>query len=343
MSSYSTRMRNELQHFSTAYTHSMYGTEQATSGKGRLRDSETPSADLCGMFASALSDHARATLAQLPPTPGEQTFNYASRCLGALLTTTPPDFLSRADSLNVARPLRVLSLCAGAARIEEQILRHSTHPIQMTLLDASRDLVQRAADRMAEVAPTHTVDCLVGDINQGLPGDLTYDVILCVSALHHVAELETVLAQCNARLSEEGEFWSIGEQVGRNGNRLWPEALQAANTAFSRLPPHLRRNAHTGQADTSIADTDYSTGCFEGIRSEELDDLLDRYFVPVHIYRRNAFLWRLIDATYGDNFHLDRPDELAHLHDLIVAEVVHWATGGRSTELHGVFRKKTVR
>ena len=71
--------------------------------------------------------------------------------------------------------------------------------------------------------------------------------------------------------------------------------------------------------------------------------MLEAHFVPEHVYKRNAFLWRLVDATYSDNFDLRRDDDLRALRSLVVAEAVHWATGGRSTELHGVYRKKTLR
>lgn len=56
-----------------------------------------------------------------------------------------------------------------------------------------------------------------------------------------------------------------------------------------------------------------------------------------------CFLWRLVDATYVDNFDLGRADDVAWVRHLVVDEVVHWARGGRATELHGIYRKKTVR
>jgi len=215
--------------------------------------------------------------------------------------------------------------------------------VRLTLLDASEELIQRAADRLSRAGSGHTVDCLIGDVNRGLPGNDRYDVIVCVSALHHVADLETVLAQANERLVDEGEFWSIGEQIGRNGNRLWPDALVAANHAFAQLPERLRRNAHSGVVDATVSDHDFSVASFEGIRSEELETMLEAHFVPVHVFKRNAFLWRLVDSTYGGNFDLAVDADLAALRQLVVAEAVHWATGGRSTELHGVYRKKTLR
>jgi SAM-dependent methyltransferase len=345
LSGYQQRVAAEIAHFSgAAYTHAMYGPTPDPTGKGTVHSASNEHGAAVGADLEQRHEgDALARLVKLPPAPGEATFVYAMRALGTLLPTTPPDFLNRADRLTGPRPLRMLSLCSGAARIEEQILANAKQAIHLTLLDASRDLIQRAADRLTTAAPHHRVDCLVGDVNRGLPGDDQFDVIVCVSALHHIADLERVFADIGGRLAEGGEFWSIGEQIGRNGNRLWPEAQVAANRAFARLPDRLRRNAHTGRADARLNDDDFSIGCFEGIRSEELETMLEAHLLPVDVYKRNAFLWRLVDATYADNYRLDAAEDLQHLRELVAAEFAHWATGGRATELHGVYRKKELR
>ena len=345
LSSYEARLRNEVQHFSgAAYTHKMYGDSAASTATGDVTTAgaaieERPERHL----AAAVAKRVTATLAAMEPLPGEVTFNYAMRALGTVLPMQPPDFLTRANRLGGDRPLRMLSICAGAGRVEEEILKHATRPIHMTLLDASRELIERASGRLAAVGSQHAVDCMVADVNGGFPGASQFDVVVCVSALHHIADLETVLAHVNGRLEETGEFWSIGEQIGRNGNRLWPPTLAAANQAFAQLPPHLRKNRLSGAIDTGISDRDFSVGCFEGIRSEELEAQLEAHLIPVDLYKRNCFLWRLVDTTYADNFDLAKAEDLACLRQLVVAEAVHWATGGRATELHGVYRKKTVR
>jgi SAM-dependent methyltransferase len=344
LTSYAHRVQNEAKHFAGAlYAKAMLGDLEAgpDRGDGILRAATR--GDATTDFAADLGRRAEALLATMPPAPGENAFAYAMRGLGALLPITPPDFFARARERSSKGPMSILSLCAGAARVEEQILAHCQGPVRLTLLDASEELIQRAADRLSRTGSGHTVDCLIGDVNRGLPGNDRYDVIVCVSALHHVADLETVLAQTNERLVDDGEFWSIGEQIGRNGNRLWPDALLAANRAFAQLPERLRRNAHSGLVDASVSDHDFSVASFEGIRSEELETMLEAHFVPVHVFKRNAFLWRLVDSTYGGNFDLAVAAHLAALRQLVVAEAVHWATGGRSTELHGVYRKKTLR
>jgi len=344
LSGYEFRMCNEAQVFSgTAYTHAMYGQSAPGSRNGVVRAAAITGCSGDAKFLETQADRIRERLMTLAPAPNEVAFNYAMRALGSLLPTTPPDFFARAKRLNQSKSLRILSICAGAARIEEQILDHCGGTVELTLLDASPDLIQRAADRLIGAHPDRRVECLIGDVNSGLPGDGLFDVIVCVSALHHVADLEVVLAQINQRLTDDGEFWSIGEQIGRNGNRLWPDAYAAANRVFSALPDRLRRNAHTGKIDSVLTDQDFSAGCFEGIRSEELEHLLESYLVPDHVYKRNAFLWRLVNAAYSDNFSLDRAEDLEHLRELIRGEALHWVSGGRSTELHGVYRKKFLR
>ncbi|MFN8737944.1 MAG: class I SAM-dependent methyltransferase [Betaproteobacteria bacterium] len=337
---YRFRMANEVSNFSgQAYTHRMYG-DNAGNEDVRGPVKSDPIHALRPVDQAGMRNSVKARLEQLPAERGETAFVYAMRALGSLLPITPPNFFERIARLNEAKPLRVLSIMAGAARIEQQLVESCKGAVELTLMDASPDLIGRAAGRLTDVRPGVRVECLVGDVNAGLPGECEFDIVVCVSALHHVANLENVLTQINDRLTLDGEFWSIGEQIGRNGNRLWPEALAVANEAFGRLPERLRKNAHTGKVDLVISDRDYSHGCFEGIRSEELETLLEAYMVPHDVYKRNAFLWRLVDATYSDNFNLEAAEDLNHLRDLVVAEAIFWSRGGRSTEMHGVFRKK---
>jgi SAM-dependent methyltransferase len=343
---YGTRLQREGQHFSgTAYTHPIYGRSvipREGSGSTAVETAVPIVAGGRSDFRDRETMRAKAILAALTPGEQELAFDFAMRGLTALLPMAPPNFFQRAADMSAARPLTMLSLCAGAARIEEMIIAYCQGPVTLTLQDASLDLIGRAAERLQAVRPNTSVRCLVGDVNNGLPGQGEFDVILCVSGLHHVADLEGVLSQINERLADTGEFWSIGEQIGRNGNRLWPEARLVADQAMAMLPERLRKNAHTGRIDDVLDDRDYSINCFEGIRSEELESLLEAYLVPVQVYKRNAFLWRLIDTTYIDNYSLRSDDDVAHLKQLVLMEAVHWLCGGRSTELHGVYAKKRI-
>ncbi len=342
LSNYTARLQNEISHFSgTSYTHSMYQEGKITGKEDNAaieRAGHSRIDTASEMFLREQSEKLRKNIDVIDPAPGESVFSYSQRCLGLAIPLTPPDFFARAAELSRGQTLRMLSLCSGAARIEEMVLKHSAGPVELTLFDASEDLLKRSAARFAESG--HIVRYLIGDVNDGLPGTGQFDVIVCVSALHHIANLERVISQINVRLSPRGEFWSIGEQIGRNGNRLWPETLEAANRALAKLPEKFRRNSHTGEVDDQFPDDDFSVSCFEGIRSEEISAILEAYLLPVDVYKRNCFLWRLTDTTYCDNYDLTSANDLQHLRELILAEALHWVSGGRGTELHAVYKRK---
>lgn len=343
LANYQTRLANEMGCFSSSsYLHPIYGNDESVAGNGNLQTHFRRLSQYDSDREKLLQSLARKRLCLIDPLPGEVAFNYAMRSLSSLLPHTPPDFFSRVKGRSNNGAIRILSILAGAARIEAQLLSHCSGAVELVLLDASTELIQRAADTLSILRDGITVTCLVGDINEGLPLDRQFDIIICVSALHHVARLELVLSQINECLADDGEFWSIGEQIGRNGNQLWPDACQMADIAFSGLPEKYRRNAYSGLIDEQLSKQDYSIGCFEGIRSEELESLLEAYLLPVHLYKRNAFLWRLVDATYSDNYDLCREEDMHYLRGLVAAEAAHWTCGGRSTELHGIYRKKML-
>jgi len=223
--------------------------------------------------------------------------------------------------------------------VERGILEAARVPIEITLFDINPELMGRAA---ATLAPFARVFGVVGDVNEigREMFDCTYDVVMCVSGLHHVVELETVLATASRLLVPRGEFWIVGEQIGRNGNRMWPEVRAAANAAFAVLPKALRKNANDGSTDDVIRENDFSATSFEGIRSEEIERLLAAVFEPVETYRRNCFLWRLVEPTYYANYDLTDEAHLLALHGLIAAEYAIWRQGGRPVEAWNVYRRR---
>ena len=184
---------------------------------------------------------------------------------------------------------------------------------------------------------------MLGDVNAISAeqfGNLTFDVAMFVSGLHHVVEIEHVLQTVTELLVPNGEFWIIGEVIGRNGNQLWPEALDAANRIFSRLPERFRHNSSTGKVDSSVPEIDFSANSFEGIRSEEIESLLLRYLDPVEMWRRNCFLWRLVNVAYFPNYDLNSQEDRYIVLSLVAAEYNLWKSGGRPTESHSIFRRR---
>jgi SAM-dependent methyltransferase len=200
--------------------------------------------------------------------------------------------------------------------------------------------MREAADSLSSVAETSGI---LGDVNAlsaGQFGNKTFDIVLFVSGPHHVVEIEHVLQEISELLLPNSEFWIIGEAIGRNGNRLWPEALEAANLVFSSLPERYRRNALTGKVDSTIPETDFSANSFEGIRSEEIELLLLRYFDPVEMWRGNCFLWRLVNPAYFGNYNLRDKEDRQVVLSLVAAEYNLWKRGGRPAQSYSVYRNR---
>lgn len=339
------RLKNESSHFSgDVYHHAMYkdGQSESSFSKNQKIKYEIKTAISATSHDANYLQECKHYLAQqlekMEVNPNELAYNFGMRCLGSLLPISPPNFFDRIKKMSSTKPLKILSICSGDAHIEKRLLENCDQPIEITLLDANLELTQRAAKRLSN--STHTINYLIGDINDGLPGEELYDIVICVSALHHIVNLELILSQINRRLNTGGEFWSIGEQIGRNGNRLWPDAKNIVDHLFSTLPQQYRKNAHTQFIDHSLPDCDFSTESFEGIRSEEIDILLDSYFLPIQTYKRNCFLWRMLDTAYLANYDLNAPSDVQLLKTLVVEEVAHWISGGRPTELHAIYSKK---
>lgn len=331
------RSHNEIEHFSSVYRHSMYSEVQNKQAKVALSQSR-PVRKL--IDAPVLMDELKSSvvLSDVLPLTSESPYDYATRLLGNGIAQTAPDFAKRLKLRSESgRIVRVLSLCSGAARFEASFSSQVGNNVEWSLLDINVDLLGIAS---SQFPPSIKVDLIEANVNELNSTAEKWDVILCISALHHVVELERLFKFCHDSLNEDGEFWSIGENVGRNGNRLWPEARVGANIFFKQLPEKYRVLRHDKKVVDEIPDDDFSVGCFEGIRSEDIENTLDRWFQPVDVYRRNCFLWRLINLAFSDNFDLNNAVDRMWIIRMVDAELNHYIADGRGTELHGVYKPR---
>lgn len=330
------RAQNEIEHFSAVYRHSMYSEVQdsrAEAATGHLRAIRR-----LGTRDAAESPDIGLIQGDVLPEPGETAYAYASRLLASGISQAPPDFGRRLKSrARAGRVVKVLSLCSGAARIEADFAAAAGRNVSWSLLDMNADLLGLASRQFASVT---SLDLIEANVNELTCSGEKWDVILCVSALHHVVELERVMKFCHDSLDDGGEFWSIGEYVGRNGNRLWPEARYEANKLFKQIPARYRWNHHANRTDEELPDNDCAVSTFEGIRSEEIESALDKWFSPVDVYRRNCFLWRLVNLAYADNFDVQKSEDRSWIIRMVNAELTYFRSGGRATELNGVYRPR---
>jgi len=332
------RIENEIAHFSATYREEMYSdiqNRQSEIAKGCERKIR--------IFEGGVDhviDEYEVDFEDVLPDEGESTYAYAARLMRMKITTPLPDYVNRLrEKVRACGNIKVLSICSGAARIEAELAAAVPHGVEWALLDINEDLLQLAA---RQFSPSIKLDLIKADANHLSPNREKWDVILCVSALHHLVELENVMSYIANSLNEDGEFWSIGEAVGRNGNRLWPEAKKVADVLFSGLAENYRLNAYTKKIDSILPDNDFSITSFEGIRSEEILSHLDRWFKPIEVYCINCFLWRTINLAYSKNFNICQINDRKLIAEMVRAEMQYYRKGGRGTELFGVYKRRDL-
>lgn len=337
-SQYDWRLQNEAGHFTDAYAAGLYSPGPPPSDTAarveNMADSIAPSVDLMHHAETYQRD-----LVELAPQDGESSYAYAARLLAHLIPGPHIDFAAHLAQIGqMDRPFRLLSLCAGAARVEEMLLRGAGVPVELTLIDLNDELLRQAAARMPAGTAVTPLRGRAEDLSAVTHGP--YDAVCFVSGLHHVVDLEHVLRQVRSVLVQDGELWLIGEQLGRNGNRMWPDARHVAERVFAGLPERLRMNRNTARVDERLPDLDFGTSGFEGVRSEDLEQALARFFVPVRRTLRNCFMWRITDLAYIENFDLKRPDDVDEIRRIVAEEFAFYANGGIGCELNGIYRDK---
>lgn len=316
------RIANEMAHFASAYDHPLYA-ERDRNARG-----ECPIASPVPLTAARTGD-------ELAPRPQEHVFTYATRMLQKHLRHRPPDFASRLRLRRSGNPLRVASLCAGTAQVEASILRGAQVPVEITLVDISDKLLEQARRCMPENVTTRL---LIQDVNELDLEPNYYDVVACVSGIHHAVELERIWRNVRNALRRDGELWLIGEQIGPNGNRLARPDYAVANEVFRSLPGSYRHNAHTGVIDDDLPNVDCSEATFEGIRSQDIEHTAERFFLSEHAIKRNCFLWRLLNQAYSGNYDLAVEEDWRRVLSLVQAELDHFRNGGTPVELFAVYR-----
>lgn len=338
-SQYDWRLSNEASRFAGVYDDAIYA------GRVRHHGATRAEGGVDVVSQDPLQERMRrllvaeGMLSGIHPYAGESPLAFGGRLLSRLIGPPRPDFVSRIVNRRAGKPLRVLSLCSGTAGVEAALLASVPGDVDLTLVDVSPGLLAEASQRQP---PNVVVRTVVATVENYIPPVGWFDVVCFVSGLHHVIELESVLGRIASSLNAHGELWLIGEQVGRNGSRLHSDAMLLAGPIFADLPERLRWNRESQRVDEHFPNPDYSTSCFEGIRSADIPDALSRWFLPVEVDLRNCFLWRFVNLTYAANFDLTRDDDVGHLKRIAAADAVFWSMGGRGTELNGVFRPKTI-
>jgi len=250
------------------------------------------------------------------------------------------NFHVRARQLTNERKIDVLTVCCGRAQTEAALFKNSRFRPNITLCDINEDLLNLGAEQLKDTAD---VDIILGDANIVKLPKKKYDVVICVAGLHHIVELEHLMGQVAKSLKDGGEFWSIGEYVGRNGARLWPEVYPIANAIFHRLPDKYKHNNLSKDRPVveNISDVDCSATSFEGIRAEDIETVLAELFDVVHVNRWSTICWKIISPTYVDNYDIEDEKDRELVEELVNIDVALLKSGvSRPHGMRGIYTPK---
>ena len=167
---------------------------------------------------------------------------------------------------------RACSLGSGASQIERELTRLGAVD-RWDLYDISRLVMFRAKLSMGR--HWRRVNTHVTDVNRVSLPQNTYDLILCNACLHHFVELERIMDEISAALTEEG-LLAVWEFVGEK--RLqWCEArLAFQNALLDEVPEEFRASS-----DARILRPEISMlSPFEAARSDDIPALLQERFRP---------------------------------------------------------------
>jgi SAM-dependent methyltransferase len=139
-----------------------------------------------------------------------------------------------------------------------------------------------------------------GDFNRWR-ASRTYDGIIANQSLHHVVNLEGLLAEVRRGLAPRA-FFIVDDMIGRNGHMRWPEALAAVRRFWRELPSEYRYNRQLERHEPTYRNHDCSTESFEGVRAADILPLLVERF-RFHLFIGFANVVDVfVDRAFGHSF-----------------------------------------
>ena len=134
-----------------------------------------------------------------------------------------------AEAAALATPLAksVLDVGCGGGNYVLKLLEHSP-ALDVTLLDLSRPMLERAHDRVQQ-AGAGAISLMQGDIREADIGKDQYDIIVASAVLHHLreeAEWKAVFTKLYQALKPDGSLWVYD---------LIEQSIPALNATMHRL------------------------------------------------------------------------------------------------------------
>lgn len=244
---------------------------------------------------------------------------------------------------------RLLSVGCGYGGIELEIARKLRKPFELVAVDLNpRIFIEAERRAKSEGLNLHfkSLDLNFIDIQPEV-----FDVIYAHASLHHVLNLEHLFSRLYHGLIKNGRF-VIRDIIGKTQVLFWKENVEFTASLIKKMPRHYRPrdgkkfwrnfwfNPYT--IIPKYKEPSRQDG-MEGIRQEEIEPLMAEWFIPIKVFRYNAYMRMICTNEFlGTRLNPDKDDDREYLEGLIKLELQQIEKGKlRPTEMFGVFKKKT--
>jgi len=179
-------------------------------------------------------------------------------------------------------PIRMMSLCCGIGQFELTWLKQGIvdqvigYDVSQACIDAANQSAQ--ADGLQDKAKF-----IQFDLNNGEFADSeTFDVILNQAALHHVENLEHLLAECR-KVSTDHTVFINHDYIGPNHHQWTEKQLEYINKVMTLLPDSLKESLTnpgvTYQHKSALSMEEMlRLDPSEGVRAKDITKVMDQYF-----------------------------------------------------------------
>lgn len=235
---------------------------------------------------------------------------------------------------------RLLSLGCGYGGMEIACARQLGGAYEILAVDLNENLFRQAREEVARDGLNVEFQAL--DLNFAEIEESSFDVVFAHASLHHLLNFEHLFAQVYRGLSNGGRFIVL-DIIGKTQVLFWPENIRFATDLVTHMPELYRRGL---AADAKVLFSSYLDGAeqqgMEGIRQEELEEQIGRYFRPLKTFKYNSFV-RLIctHPTIALAFDPERTEDQAYLDSLFRLDLDQISKGAlRATEMFSVYEKR---
>lgn len=193
-----------------------------------------------------------------------------------------------------------LSLGCGPGRAERRFMKTGICQ-EFHGIDISEDSIKSAKASADEEGLNITYD--VQDINFLKLEEGKYDLVVAITSLHHLVQLEHVADEIAKSLSENGVLW-IHEYVGETQFQYTDERIKIVNDILDRLPADLRFDNVADKLIPPMSRKEPGTliSPFESIRSGDIQEVFGERFETIEKQETRSIMQGVVPVGTRQNY-----------------------------------------